>query len=309
MMNRLSRRVSKADSTSSSLLSDNATTSSAGSWSEANVARHGPVVGDAYTLFGKTEYLVLTERHLVKFANATAANAAFDRVLFSPVQAPPSPVVGRRNSRTPSTMSPPSPDGRGSLLTEFIPLEQIVALYKEEGTSPRFGIEVWWFEGGPAVSCSNAQFFFEHPRERDDWMADIGHVGRIRARAWPANALVPRNVAARIQQHVATVELNTADWVLDIFPVVQRAPPRTPANMTTTAAASASDQAKKQRDGSSYYLVMGEFLCYLVRVSKAGIAWKPQDLVLRVLTYGLVSLVRFRATINPRDERFVVSFR
>jgi hypothetical protein len=294
VMDRLSRRVSK-DSTSSSLRSDDHSSLrlSVESFEWMKILRYGSLAPDVHLLWSRSEYLVLTEDYLVKFKDTDSARATFPQL--------GGPTTARlQSTRSPSVSSSTSRSDRSERIE--VPLGRIVAMFREEGSTPRFGIEIWWFDHTPAVSYSSAQFFFALPKERDDWLAGIRLAAREKIKGRPIKFAVPGNVQARIQMLVAAEEPESSNWALDVFPVVQRLSPRGHKLDTPEA-------MKRMRDGSSYYLVLGQNVCFLVRVFRASTNWAPNDLVLRVATFGLTSLVKFKATMAPAEERFVIGFR
>lgn len=286
IFHRLSRRTSK-DSTASSHSSD--ASSKLGS---AKVLKHGPLRTDAKLWKSRSEYLVLTETCLVRFNSVEAAMATFAEVGGS----------SNRLSRT-STSSSIGQDAGSNEPRLEIPLGRIINIFNEEGSSPHFGLDVWWAEAPPMVSWANLKIFFGLPHERDEWMAELRRAFReFAGKPGVPEGVVAPNVETRIHDMVSSEEPSCRDSPLDIFPVIQRT--SLPRNKIDGAEAN-----KKARDASSYYLLLGQNKCYLVRIQKTSIYKKPQDLEMSTLVFGLTSLIRLKATMVPHEERFVLAFR
>ncbi|GKT46647.1 uncharacterized protein ColSpa_06828 [Colletotrichum spaethianum] len=256
------------------------------------ILKHGPLKTDSRLWKSRAEYVVLTDGHLIKFSSVEAARSNFNEL------APPTARLKR--SSTSSTLSQ---DGTHSDGRVEIPLCRIVNIFNEEGVSPHFGLDVWWSETSPLVSWACTKLFFGMPAERDDWMSEIRHAIRESAGSSTVpKGLIASNVESAIYAIVAREEPSCRGCPLDIFPVVQR---------TTLLSSKAEniENAKKSRDGSSYYLLLGQNKCYLVRVARTSVYKAPQDIDISTVVFGLTSLVRLKATMVPHEERFVLGFR
>jgi hypothetical protein len=290
LMDRLNRRVSK-DSTSSSQSSSEDRESRCGSrlsWDGMQIVKYGALKAQDRLLKSRTGYAVLTDEYLVKFNSAENAVATFPQ-LDSPHR--------HGKGATPTTSS----GTNGSDGQVAVPLGKLVSVFNEEGNSLGFGLEVWWFNSSPAIGNSNLKLFFATPLERDDWVSAIFSLGKLQSKAYPLEVLVPSLVRRRIQNEVAAEEPETSGWALDIFPVVQR-------TIHIGTKRDTNESAKKSK-GSSSYIVLGQYFCYLIRVSHTRGETLPENLCLHKTAFGIASLVRFRATLSPREERFVISFR
>ncbi|KAM0285012.1 hypothetical protein ACHAQH_001701 [Verticillium albo-atrum] len=286
IFHRISRRASK-DSNASSHTSE-----TSGKLATMKVIKHGPLKTDAKLWKSRAEYVVLTETCLLKFNSIDAARATFIE------------IGGQTNrlSRTSTTTSLGQDTASGEPSLQ-IPLRRIINIFNEEGSSPHFGLDVWWSEAPPAVSWANNKLFFGLPQERNEWMVEIRQAIReFVGRSSVPGGIVASNVEARIYSLVAAEEPMCQGYPLDIFPVVQR-------TFQPRAKSGDSDTAKKLRDASSYYLLLGLNKCYLVRVSKTSAYKAPQDLEINTVVFGITSLVRLKATMVPHEERFVLGFR
>ncbi|KZL70689.1 leucine rich repeat protein, partial [Colletotrichum tofieldiae] len=290
---RLNRRASK-DSSASSHMSEETPTylSPQPPPNPVRILKHGPLKTDNRLWKSRAEYVVLTDGHLIKFGSVEAARSNFTEL------APPTARLKR--SSTSSTLSQ---DGTHTDGRVEIPLSRIVNIFNEEGVSPHFGLDVWWSETSPLVSWACTKLFFGMPTERDDWMSEIRHAIResVGSSTVP-KGLIASNVESAIYAIVATEEPSCRGCPLDIFPVVQR---------TTLLSSKAEniENTKKSRDGSSYYLLLGQNKCYLVRVARTSVYKAPQDIDISTVVFGLTSLVRLKATMVPHEERFVLGFR
>ncbi|OBR13611.1 Leucine rich repeat protein [Colletotrichum higginsianum IMI 349063] len=293
ILNRLNRRASKDSSTSSHLSEETPNyLSPQPPPNPVRILKHGPLKTDSRLWKSRAEYVVLTDGHLIKFSSVEAARSNFAEL------APPSARLKRS-----STSSSLSQDGSHSDGRVEIPLCRIVNIFNEEGVSPHFGLDVWWSETSPVVSWACTKLFFGVPPERDDWMSEIRRATResVGSSTVP-KGLIASNVESAIYAIVAKEEPSCLGCPLDIFPVVQR---------TTLLSSKAEnlETAKKSRDGSSYYLLLGQNKCYLVRVARTSVYKAPQDIDINAVVFGLTSLVRLKATMVPHEERFVLGFR
>ncbi|CAM1505561.1 Fc.00g111980.m01.CDS01 [Cosmosporella sp. VM-42] len=253
------------------------------------VVLSGPLKADISLLKAKSEYLVLTNQCLVKFSNPEAARVVFPQL--------PKPE-GRFRGSGPSTKS------AAADIRMEIPLRSVVAVFKEEGASPRFGIEVWWFSQWPRLAYSKTHFFFAHPKERDDWLADIQQTCRTKLRGSTITSTIPDNLKTRINHIVDTTETSSPEGTSPtlIFPVAKRTIP-------LPQKANSTEDSLNLVDSSSFYVVIGTCMCYLIEVLKADYMTSAGDLRLKVESFGTVTLTRFKASVASQEQRFVMTFR
>lgn len=256
-------------------------------YASMEVVQHGPLKTDVSLLKARAEYLVLTDQCLVKFSNVEAAMPIFTQL---------------RQVEAPARASSNKPTPTETRLE--IPLRSIVAVFNEEGSSPRFGIEVNWFSPWPRLAYSKTHFFFALPQERDSWLGNIQRACRDRLRRSPVYSAIPENLKTRINHIVETAEpASTLGGSHNlIFPVAKRTLP-------VAQKANAAEEPQNLIDGPSFYLVIGPCMCYFIEVLKADYLTLPGDLRLKVHTFGTVTLTRFKASVASYEQRYVMCFR
>lgn len=286
MIGRIHRRVSKGSPLSSSPPDVSRSIGPAVDvpYASMEIFQYGTLKADISLLKAKSEYLVLTDQCLVKFGNLDAAKAVFPQL-----------------SGTNASLSGKATFAEPRL---EIPLQSVVAAFNEEGSSPRFGIEVWWFSHWPRLAYSKTHFFFAHPRERDDWLSDIQRACRLRLRISPTASVIPENLKTRINHIVDITEQATAPGLTQnvTFPVAKRTIPL-PQKTNST------EDPQNLIDSSSFYIVIGPCMCYFLEVLKADYMTSPGDLRIKVQSFGSVTLTRFKASVASHEQRFVMSFR
>jgi hypothetical protein len=255
---------------------------------------YGYLKADVSLLKARAEYLVLADQCLMKFASAEAARSVFPQLM----------QAGGPNAAD-SAYQPASPKPGAGLETRLeIPLRSIVAIFNEEGSSPRFGIEIWWHSPWPRLAYCKTQLFFGLPKERDDWMAAIQRACRARLRKAPINSAIPDNLKTRINHIVMSTETNPDEGAPQnlIFPVARRLPGQAPK-------ANGAEETQTLVDGASFYLVIGPCMCYFIEVLKADYNTPAGDLRVKAVSFGTVTLTRFRASVASYEQRFAMGFR
>ncbi|KAH6998507.1 hypothetical protein BKA56DRAFT_626898 [Ilyonectria sp. MPI-CAGE-AT-0026] len=289
MIDRIHRRVSSHSPVSASPPELSATPLEL-PYTSMEILQHGPLKADISILKARSEYLVLTDHCLIKFGNLEAAKGVFPQ-LGQP--------VGKRGSIIYHTNKPTA-----SELRLEIPLRSIVAAFNEEGSSPRFGIEVWWASQWPKLSYGKMQLFFSLPKDRDEWLAEIQRTCKMSLRRSPGHSLVPDNLKARINHIVETYEPTAPDGSTKIltFPVAKRI-------IGLPQKSSSTEEAQHLVDGSSFYVVLGPCMCYFLEVLKADCTTTAGDLRVKVQSFGTVTITRFKASVASQEQRFVMCFR
>jgi hypothetical protein len=290
MMERLHRRVSR-DSTNSISLAETPGSPMEQSFSSMEVLQHGPLKADVSLLKARSEYLVLTDHCLMKLGGLEAARSLF-------------PQLGEPQARNSGSHTTLSSKAAVAEVRFEIPLRSIVAVFKEEGASPRFGIEVWWFSQSPKLAYCKTHLYFSMPREREEWLANTQRALRARLRRSPVLSTIPDNLKTRINHIVATAESQSPESAAQslIFPVAKR-------TIGTSQKPNAAEEAHHITDGSSFYLVIGPCMCYCVEVLKAEYGTPAGELRVKSSSHGTVTLARFRASVASHEQRFVMSFR
>uniref|UniRef100_A0A8H7NAM9 Uncharacterized protein n=1 Tax=Bionectria ochroleuca TaxID=29856 RepID=A0A8H7NAM9_BIOOC len=152
MIERFQRRYSR-DFNSSISQSEVSVSSLEPTYHTMEVLRSGHLKTDVTLLKARSEYLVLTDQTLIKFGSIDAARLVF------PQLGPPE--ARRRSLGSQQLMGSKSP------ITDIrfeVPLQSIVGVFNEEGASPRFGVEVWWFSQWPRLGYCKA-LLFSHNRK------------------------------------------------------------------------------------------------------------------------------------------------
>lgn len=291
MIERLHRRVSR-DSQGSMSPAELPGSPMELSFSSMELICHAYLKSDVSLLKARSDYLVLTDHCLVKLGSIEAARSIFP-------QMNPSETLSRSGSH-PSIIS----KSAASEIRFEIPLQSIVAIFREEGSSPRFGIELWWLSQPPRLGFCKTQIFFSLPKERDEWLATIQRACRVKLRKSPINSMVADNLRVRINHIVATAEsqLPNGNSQNMIFPVAKR-------QLGGPHKANGNEDAATQIDGSSYYLVIGPYMSYFVEVLKADTLMPPSDLRVKSSSFGTVTLTRFKASVASHEQRFLMTFR
>ena len=291
MMERLHKRVSR-ESGSSPSPSEVPGSPIDQPWHALEIVQHGHLKTDVSLLKARSEYLVLTDQSLVKLSSFEAA-----KVVFPQLNQTDTP--GHRPAMTASQQA----RSAASEIRFEIPLQSVVAAFNEEGSSPRFGIELWWFSQWPRLAYSKAQLFFALPKEREEWLSLVQKTCKLRLRKAPEGFAVPENLKTRITHIVASTEPTAAEGGAQnlTFPVARRVP-------GVLVKPTSAEEANHVVDTSSFYLVIGPCMCYFLEVLKADHMMPAGDLRVKVNPLGTVTLTRFRASVATQEQRFVMKF-
>ncbi|RYC61100.1 hypothetical protein CHU98_g5108 [Xylaria longipes] len=244
------------------------------------VIKFGALQPEPSILKPKREYLVLTPSALLKFKSRSAAEQQFPAI--STVEqglSPLSPVESHASLKDLSNNAETS-----------VPLEKIVSVFKDEGTRPSFGLEIWW-KGTNTHIFTSSEFDFHRPDERDDWLKQIRQAAKARARAVGEERAPPE-----IEVCFAPIlgARHERDGPIEIYPVVPRRP----------YTKSAGEIKKNWRESSSFYLVFSKYSLLLAQFSAPSNGQKVKPSLAR---FGFVTLSRVRVNVN--DERFDLVFR
>ncbi|QYT01164.1 PH domain-containing protein [Trichoderma simmonsii] len=292
MIERLQRRVSR-DSSVSTIPPESPSSPVEPTFASMEMIRYGWLKPDSSLLKARSEYLVLADHALVKFGSAEAARAIFPQL---------TQTEDRHGKGFHSIHSMSTKSASGEIRLD-IPLRSIIAVFIEESSSSRHGIEVWWHSRAPKIASCKAHFYFALPKERDDWLADIHQACKARSRRNPLPTNVPENVKIRITHTMHPTE--TSDDSASqgvIFPVVKRV-------VATAQKGAATDESQDVIDTSTYYLAIGPYMCYFIEILKADYSTLPGDLRLKTYEFGTVSLTRFQASVASNEQRFTMCFR
>lgn len=261
-------------------------------YSAMEVLQCGSLKADISLLKARSEYLVLSDQILVKFNSGDSARAAFPQLYGTPSE----------GHDATSQHHPTSKVSSGDVRLE-IPLRSVVAVFNDDSSSSRSGIEIWWFSPWPKLAYSKAHFYFSLPKERDLWLASIHRACRAKQRKSSGSSLISDNLRNRIDHIVRSAEGSTdASYQSIVFPVARRV-------FGGGQKGSAPEEAPDNTDISSFFLIIGPCMCHFVEVLKADHATSPGDFRVKAVSYGTVTLTRFRASVASHEHRFVMCFR
>ncbi|KAK5990243.1 hypothetical protein PT974_08509 [Cladobotryum mycophilum] len=291
VIERIQRRVSR-DSSVSNSPSECPSSPSELPFASMEIVRYGCLKTDVSILKARSEYLVLTDHSLVKLGSAEAARGVF-------------PQLGHMDGQSKGNTSPHPMNSKSAAadIRFEVPLRSIVAVFNEESSASRSGIEVWWFSQPPKLAYCRAHLYFALPKERNDWLAAIQQAYKVRLRKNPINSIIPENLKIRVNHAVQIAETPTDSGPQQlIFPVAKR-------TLGAAQKGASVDDTQDQTDSSSFYLAIGPYLCYFIEVLKADYTSLPGELRIKSITFGTVTLTRFRASVASHEQRFSISFR
>ncbi|KAI1143909.1 RNI-like protein [Hypoxylon sp. FL0543] len=249
------------------------------------VIKSGHLQPETSILRPKKEFLVLTPLALIKFRNRSAAAERFPQI---------STLGGSVDTLSPVDSASSLKD-MGTSEKLHIPLEKVVSVFNHEGTRPSFGIEVWWNESrGTTFAC--LQLDFSLPDDRDDWLKQIRHAIKMRAKAILEDS-TPINIELELKHMLETTYGQAQTTQIEIYPVIPRRPCMKPKE-------NSGEIKKGWRDHSSFYIALTKGFCYLTQFTKSSTGQKVKPSLVR---FGLVTLSKVNVILN--DERFDLVFR
>ncbi|KAI1074665.1 RNI-like protein [Whalleya microplaca] len=244
------------------------------------IIKSGPLQPETSILKSKKGYLVLTSAALAKYKSRLAAVEQHPQI---------SVLNSDVDTLTPAQSVSSSKDSSAGADT-YVPLERVVSVFKDEGTRPSFGIEVWWSDPkSAAFAC--VQLDFGLPDERDDWLKQIRHAIRLRARSFVDDRALT-DIELDLKETLEAKQSQSKDASIDVYPVIPRRP-------------YASGEAKKGwRENSSFYLAFNKNFCIVAQYSKTS---NGRQVNPSLIQFGLVTLAKVNVIIS--DERFDLVFR
>ncbi|KAJ3481675.1 hypothetical protein NLG97_g7762 [Lecanicillium saksenae] len=291
MIERLHRRVSRESSTNSpadscpSPLLDS-------SHSAMEIIKRGSLKQDSSSRKARADYIVLTDQCLSRFASFEAA-----RVTYPQLTAQEEPTIGRSASSA-SISSKASAAAENRL---EIPLVSVVAVFVDANSTSSHMIEVWWSSPVPRLAYCRTQLSFGTAKDRDEWLVLLHRTCRQKMRQNTSSGNIPDNVRDRILHIVTATESLPDLGKVAIFPVVRR--------VAQSPKAPADDSSNSADGGPSFYLAIGQFMCYFVEILRSDHGTSPGDLMAKVLSFGTVTLSRFQASVASHQQTFAMSFR
>ncbi|KAI1330493.1 RNI-like protein [Xylariaceae sp. FL0255] len=248
-----------------------------------SVIKSGPLQQEPSLLKSKKQYLVLTSAALFKFKSRIAAEQQFPSISASD---------HGLKALTP-VASQTSLKNLGSAAEVQISLERIVSVFKDEGTRPSFGLEVWQKGSDTAPTFASLQLDFRLPDERDDWLKHIRQAVRSRIKA-VGDERAPPDIESDFRMILEAQHKYEKEGLIDIYPVVPRRP------YTRLA----GEVKKNWRESSSFYLAFSKYSLLLAQFSHSSTGQKVNP---SLVQFGLVTLARVH--LNMNDERFDLVFR
>ena len=257
-----------------------------------HVLHYGEVQTGGMMFRKKTQYLVLTESHLLRFKSQSRAAEMFPSIPAS---------LGRSSiSRQSFTSVTSSKDMETALLGDIltgIALSQVIAVSKLDDGRPYFSIEVSHLEDKSGHSAT-MHMQLNDPREAELWLK------AIRSTSARARDKDQQMFPASVLQRVARALELERDYDPDhfrIFKVVRRA------SAKMAGRSSMDDLAKLS--SSIYYLAIGINRIHLIpplRGTKGNSSSSLSEYDSPV-SYGLLSLTTF--SMQENDDAFQMTFR
>ncbi|KAI1122868.1 RNI-like protein [Nemania abortiva] len=243
------------------------------------VIKSGALQPEPSILKPKKEYIVLTSYALLKFKSRTAAEQQFPSISEQGLSSL-SPVASHVSLKDFPTN------------TEItIPLEKVVSVFKDEGTRPSFGLEIWWKGSNTTHVFTSAVFDFRLPDERDDWIKKIRQAVKVRTKE-ACEERAPPEIELGFTPILDAG--HRKEGPVDIYPIVPRKP----------YTKSPNELKKNWRDQSSFYLAFSKYSLFLGQFPTTSHGQRPSPSLVQL---GLVTLSRVRVNVN--DERFDLVFR
>ncbi|OTA66476.1 RNI-like protein [Hypoxylon sp. EC38] len=249
------------------------------------VIKSGHLQPEASILRPKKQFLVLTPIALIKFKNRSTAVERFPQI---------SMLGGSVDTLSPVDSTSSLKD-IGTSEKLHVPLERIVSVFNNEGTRPSFGIEVWWNEmKGTAFTC--LQLDFSLPEDRDEWLKQIRHAIKIRAKSVLEDP-TPPNIELELKHILETQYGHAQVAQMETYPVIPRRPCMKPKE-------NSGEIKKGWRDNLSFYIAITRDFCVLAQFTKSSTGQKVKP---SMVQFGLVTLSKVNVILN--DERFDLVFR
>ncbi|KAI8634775.1 RNI-like protein [Xylariaceae sp. FL1651] len=247
------------------------------------IIKSGALQPEPSLLKSKKEYLVLTLSALLKFKSLAAAEQRF------PHLSAPDHSLKALSPIESHTSLKDFPDSAES----YVPLEKVVSVFKDEGTRPSFGLEIWWKSSNTTHAFASLELDFRLPDERDDWLKQIRQAAKSRAKA-VGEERAPAEIESDFKLILEAKHKHDKETSVDIYPVVPRRP------YTRLA----GEVKKNWRESSSFYLAFSKYSLLLAQFSQSSTGQKVNP---SLVQFGLVTLSRVH--LNMNDERFDLIFR
>ncbi|KAK5944891.1 hypothetical protein PMZ80_002093 [Knufia obscura] len=259
-----------------------------------NVKRAAEVQVTGTSMFRKrTQYIVLTESHLIRFKSQSKASEMFPIIPNSGKNSLPRNTMSSIGSYTELQTSAYMD------ITQGVPLEEVIAVYKIEDGRPYFTLEVSYVDEH-GKRPSSLQLNFSGPRDAEAWMMAIQEHAATR------RAQNTRGYPQRTLEYLAGALEKEQDYdpqLFRVFKVVQRSPVR------SAGTRGPSDELSKSNSSVSY-LVIGVNKLHLIplpKVSGRSSSTSLSDLDTPPSSFGITTLTSIK--LRPSDDGFELYFR
>ena len=250
---------------------------------------HGEVQVGGSMFRKKTQYLVLTDTHLLRFKNQAKAAEVFSEIPSSPNQTPLS--AHHRMSSSGSGME-------SQLHTEAhntISLQNMVAVYKLDDGRPCFSIELASYDE-PANNATITTIQLNDPQEADLWLSCL-RAAITKSRLTGVLPFGQKAIAYAVRQLES--ELDYVPSHFQMFTVTQRA---------SRAGTSPQTEDVQKFVSNVLYLVIGLHRVHLLPLPRASRTGSSSSLSeLSGTSYGIACLSAIN--LQPEDDTFHFSFR
>jgi hypothetical protein len=280
---------------------------------DRQVLHYGEVQTSSSMFRKKKEFLVLTERHLIRYKSQAKAAEAFPTYVAAALcggQALTGPSIPSPYTRTPSYRHSPNPSTGSahelqSLASESsgdrdlgTPLRHIVAVYHLDDGRPHFAIELYWLDvESNHASCMTLQF--GDPDDMHRWLVKLRTAANS-ARLADANPLSPYN--SHLAARVVEAERDYVPLHYAIYKVVLRPQGK------ATSRSSSDDLAKVS--ASVCFLAIGVHKVHLIplfkrpsqRTSSPSLNSQSAQ-----SSHGILTLTEL--CVSEVDDTFLLTFR
>lgn len=285
------KALTKSDSKSSSLQGDADSPGKGMFGSHVKRGAEVQVTGTSIWKRSQSQYIVLTESHLVRFKSQAKASEMFPIIPLG------SKNIPNRNSI--STMGSYSDMQFGAYMdiTQGVALDEVIAVHRVEDGRPHFAIEVSYLDEQGKRS-SALQLNFNTPKDAETWTVAIREHAAIR------RAQNTQTYQQKTLEYLARMLDKERDYNplhFRVFKVVQRSPVR-------QASRSPSDDSSKNTSSVCYF-VIGLNRVHFVPIPR--ISGRSSSTSLSELeapsSFGITSLTSVR--IHQKDDTFDLYFR
>ena len=256
----------------------------------SQVLLHGDVQTASGVFRKKSQYLVLTDNHLVKFRNQSRASDIFPSIPSSVGRA-----AGVRHSRLSSNGSVHDLSSQGDT-PHAISLNQVVAVYRLDDGKPYFSVEISYLDEA-SVQGANLILQLHDPKDHDLWLSSI------RGAAMNSRLKNPVLFSQQMIQYTARHLEQEADYdpnQIHMFRVVQRA------SKSGIARSSSDDLAKLTSNVG--ILAVGVYKIHIIPLPRGSRTMSSTSLAeFSGSSHGIASLTEF--TVAQDDDAFMLKFR